>query len=352
MRSCWFVLTTLCAVSAAYADVLETKTLPALPEPVSNNAVAVLTDADGTTLFSFLGLGAGKTWRDPSSKAFVLAPGAEQWRELPDVPGDKGRLAATAVEVGGSVYVFGGYTVAEDGSEESVETVHRFDPGTETYSLMNPMPVPVDDAVSLVYLDRYVYLVSGWHAWGNVNLVQLFDTQTNTWRQATPYPGVPVFGHAGGNVGEALVVCDGVKIVHTVDEDRSFEASDECWLGRIHADDPSRIDWWPLQKHPGKPLYRMAATGTTHSGGLILFAGGSDNPYNYNGIGYDEIPSSGSDRVFGISIQDMEWIELGQLPSPTMDHRGLLPVGDGFVIVGGMSNEQQVTDGVIKFSIP
>lgn len=25
------------------------------------------------------------------------------------------------------------------------------------------MPVPVDDSVALVYRDRYVYLVSGWH---------------------------------------------------------------------------------------------------------------------------------------------------------------------------------------------
>ena len=41
----------------------------------------------------------------------------EQWREAAPVPGGVGRLAATAVAVGELAYVFGGYTVAEDGSE-------------------------------------------------------------------------------------------------------------------------------------------------------------------------------------------------------------------------------------------
>jgi hypothetical protein len=41
------------------------------------------------------------------------------------------------------------------------------------------MPVPVDDDISLPYQSRYIYLISGWHNDGNVNLVQLYDTKTN-----------------------------------------------------------------------------------------------------------------------------------------------------------------------------
>ena len=51
--------------------------------------------------------------------------------------------------------------------------------------------MPVEDAVLLVYLDRYIYLVSGWHDLGNVNLVQVLDTANGTWQQATPWPGAP-----------------------------------------------------------------------------------------------------------------------------------------------------------------
>ena len=39
------------------------------------------------------------------------------------------------------------------------------------------MPVPVDDSVALSYKERYIYLISGWHNDGNVNLVQVYDTK-------------------------------------------------------------------------------------------------------------------------------------------------------------------------------
>lgn len=82
----------------------------------------------------------------------------------------------------GQVYIFGGYTVAADHSEHSIASVHRLDPADNTYTELTPMPVPVDDTLALVYRDRYVYLVSGWHETGNVNLVQLYDTETDIWQ--------------------------------------------------------------------------------------------------------------------------------------------------------------------------
>lgn len=71
--------------------------------------------------------------------------------------------------MGRKVYIFGGYAVAADHSEHSVASVHRLDPAENTYAEVAPMPVPVDDTVALVYRDRYVYLVSGWHETGNAN---------------------------------------------------------------------------------------------------------------------------------------------------------------------------------------
>jgi len=42
------------------------------------------------------------------------------------VPGKAGRLAASAISAGGAAWLFGGYTVAADGSEESIPGVYRF----------------------------------------------------------------------------------------------------------------------------------------------------------------------------------------------------------------------------------
>ena len=331
---------------------IDTESLPSLPAPVSNNSVASVQTKDGLQLFSFLGLGAGKTWRDTLSTAVTLKPGDDSWTKLDDVPGQAGRLASTAATVGTSVFVFGGYTVAEDQSEKSIETVYELNATTGNYRLRTPMPVPVDDSVALVYANRYIYLVSGWHDTANVNLVQVFDAEDNRWFQATMYPGAPVFGQSGGIAGNRMVVCDGVKIVVDETEQRNFSASSECFYGRIHKDEINRITWQKLPQHSGTALYRAAATGAMRNGGEIVFAGGSDNPYNYNGIGYNGEPSSPSARVFAWSFEKNRWLNFGMLDVPTMDHRALLATNDGFIIIGGMRAGQKVSAGVLRFKLP
>ncbi len=154
MRS--FPLIVLLAALAPVAlgagpDTVTTGTLPDLPRAISNNAVAALVADAGIAYFSFLGLGTGKHWSDASSAAFALAPGASAWLELPEVPGGQGRLGGSAVAVAGRVYIFGGYTVAADGSEKSMPHVHAFDPERGDYSTRQPMPVPVDDSLAVAH---------------------------------------------------------------------------------------------------------------------------------------------------------------------------------------------------------
>ncbi len=330
---------------------ISTDRLPALPKPVTNNAVAAVVLGDGTALFSFLGLGAGKTWQDTRVEAFVLRPGAGEWVGLPDVPGP-GRLASIAVTVIDKVYIFGGYTVATDGSEVSIPEVYVLDTGTLEYIPRMSMPVPVDDAVAFAYADRYIYLVSGWHNSGNVNLVQVYDTALNNWFQATPYPGSAVFGHAGGIAGNAMVICDGVRIVVRQAESRGFEATPECYRGEIDDADLARINWYSIPPHPGPARYRIAATGVPHNGGEIVFVGGTDNPYNFDGIGYDGIGSEPSSQVFSWSVTEDHWKLYGPLDTPTMDHRGLLTFNNQLAIVGGMQTGQVVSNEVVAFTLP
>jgi len=329
---------------------LAVEELPALPMPVSNNAIGAVDSEEGAVLFSLMGLASGKTHADTTLAAFRLDPGAQSWQRLDDVPGQEGRLAGIAATVNDNVYVFGGYTVAADHSEQSIPAVHRLDLVDNSYTEMSEMPVPVDDTVALVYRDRYIYLVSGWHDTGNVNLVQLYDTDTDTWHQATPWPGKPVFGHAGGIVDDTMVIADGVGI-EVGANGRRFSASSDAYKGVIDPNDPTRIEWRKLAPHPGKPLYRMAATGTHREGKRVLFAGGSDNPYNFDGIGYDGNPAEASDRVFAFDLEADAWQMIGRLPFGTMDHRGLMESESGWVIAGGMRGGQTVTDEVFRFRV-
>jgi hypothetical protein len=274
---------------------------------------------------------------------------AGKWSILPNVPVKAGRLAATAVTVAGSVYLFGGYTVAADGSELSTAEVFRMN-ARGMLEEISKMPIAVDDTVALVYRDRFVYLVSGWHDVGNVNLVQVYDSVENSWQQAEPWPGDPVFGHAGGISGDSMLICDGVRVVYPAEPGpRQFIPSSQCWLGVVNNSDLRRIRWRQLEPHPGKPRYRMAATATA---GRIVFAGGTVNPYNYDGIGYDGVASNPSADVFSFDIKTAGWRCHGQATLASMDHRALLAHGGWFYIVGGMLADQEVSDKLLRFRLP
>lgn len=319
-----------------------------LPMPVSNNAVTTVDVEDRQFAVSFAGLGSGRSHSDTLSITLILDSESGRWREATPLPGGVGRLASAAASIGELAYVFGGYTVASDGSEASLPYVHAFDPVTEEFTALSPMPVPVDDAVAVTYLDRFVYLISGWHDLGNVNLVQRFDTETDTWVQATPIPGNSVFGHAGGIVGNRIVYCDGVAVRPFADRSRDFVANDGCFLGVIDSEDARRIDWRRIPSHPGLPRYRMASAGI-ESLSAVVFIGGSVNPYNYNGIGYDGEPSEPVGRALFFSLDSLTWRELSISGPATMDHRGLVPYGNRWLTVGGMLAGPEVTDQVTAY---
>ncbi|MEX0844670.1 MAG: kelch repeat-containing protein [Balneolaceae bacterium] len=321
-----------------------------LPVEITNNAVASA-EVDGNWhLYTFLGLKNGKTYEDISNYAARYNVELDTWDSVPGVPDGIGRLAASAEYVNGNIYIFGGHTVAEDGSEVSTEQVFKFDPLTNTYEEVAEMLLPVEDAVSLVYQDRYIYLISGWNNTNNVSNVQLYDTQTNSWLHATPYPGPPVFGHSGGIVGNTMILSDGVQ--HIVDEgERIFLMSPGSIKGEIDSADPAKIKWTRIKQHPGKARYRMAAIGIQEPIEMVIFAGGSNNPHNYNGIGYNLKPAFADSTVFGYRLDTNEWVELGKQPVATMDHRGIGKAGDEYYIIGGMVNDQQVTNLVQKFTV-
>ncbi|MDJ0940571.1 MAG: galactose oxidase [Woeseiaceae bacterium] len=343
----YILLMTLGVTHGGYADTLfQSESLPALPIPVSNNAVVAVTTEEGVFLASFAGLAEGKTHSDTLDRSFVYSVGDQEWHEAEPVPGNVGRLAAVAVSAGGRAFVFGGYTVAEDGTEVSTPFVHAFDPATGVYERRADMPVPVDDAVAVTFENRYIYLVSGWHDLGNVNLVQRYDTVTDTWAQATPTPGPAVFGHAGGISGNTIVYCDGVAVVANKDRRRDFAAVDRCFQGIIDPDDNRRIDWRSVPPHPGASRYRMAAAG--HERG-VLFLGGSANPYNYDGIGYNGKESEPAAGAFEFDVVANRWREIGIDGTPTMDHRGLVRLGDAWLTIGGMLGEQRVTSRVYSY---
>ncbi len=338
-----------CGVQAVEIRTLVRDQLAPLPFPISNNAVTTVSAAQRQFVVSFNGLAQGRSYRDALAVTYVLDSRRNAWHAAAPVPGGVGRLASSAASVDGLAYVFGGYTVAADGSEKTTASVHAFDPVRGVFRRRANIPLPVDDTISLAYANRFIYLIGGWHDNGNVNLVQRYDTQADSWDEATPLPGESVFGHAGGIVDNQMVLCDGVAIRLSAGGGREFVAHNACFLGIIDVEDSRRIDWRNIEPHPGLPRYRMAAGGIGSING-VLFLGGSENPYNYDGIGYNGEASEPAGVPLVFHLPSRSWRVLPANIPGSMDHRGLVPLEGRWITVGGMVSGPQVTDQVTAYA--
>jgi N-acetylneuraminic acid mutarotase len=318
--------------------------LPPLPVPVSNNAVAIVKSGKRDGWYSFMGIGAKKTWDSITTAAYVLEAGSQKWSELRPVPGPAGRLGASAIVARGQILLLGGYTVDGQGGEITVSDVSVYEPSGRKWYRGTDLPVAVHDAVLGVYRDRYVYVIGGASKKDPVTSVQVYDIEKNKWQQATAMPGAAVFGHAGGLVDDTIIYVDGAQKNSTGAP--AYVASDECWLGKIDRKDVTKIQWTKLPEHPGSAHFRIAA-GPSEKEHKVYFAGGSETPYDFSGIGYDGHPAEPSPVAFAYDVRAGQWETVtDDMSNPTMDHRGLLVTKEGLVLLGGMEKEQKVTDAV------
>ena len=320
--------------------------LPPLPESISNNAVTSFDHGDGTwTLYSFMGIRPPATGlANATLHSYKLDWPGGQWEPIADAPEDsrgRAKVAASAVTVAGEVYLIGGYSPSR--TEITEKRLFRYEPATDTYTQLADVPFEVDDTVPAVYSDRYIYLISGWHGPINDNTtrVQVYDTHHDTWQQATPIPGPSdgLFGHTGGISGNTLLYIDGSV------SDGGFTISNSVYRGTIDPDDPSLIAWEELPAHPGSPTYRAAGSLGATPNGSILIVGGTDNPYNISGNGYDGQPAMPLNQVLAYHAPRDRWVTLYISPprTPTMDHRNLVPLADGWALVGGMTGPNEAT---------
>jgi N-acetylneuraminic acid mutarotase len=328
--------------------------LPPLPEAVSNQVVLSTTVRNKTYIASFTGIGRDKTSQAIHNKVWQLTVGDSAWQsvaQLPAARSNNGRIGMTGVALEQNFYLFGGYSVATDGKEVTQPDSYRYSPVSGIYSKLPDIPVPVDDSVALTHAGRYIYLISGWHNDGNVNLVQMFDTFSQRWSQATPFAGTPVFGHAAAIHQGVIIVCDGVSTQWSATGERSYKSVAACYRGDIDAKAPEKIRWQAIAHPTGQSRYRQAALAFGQGAHAeLVFVGGSKTPYNFNGIGYDGSPAEPSTDIWRYSLAKNQWRK-SQSPVGVMDLRNLLLVDHQIYSLGGMQSGQKVSSGLINHPV-
>lgn len=324
---------------AAALLAADEKKIPSMPAAVSGNAVASL--KDGLEIFSMMGVGPRKTWDDVTNQVYVMDLAHAKWHEGSTVPGVAGRVGAAAAGVKSLVVLMGGYVVDAQGGELTVPDVNVYEPAAHRWSRGKDIPVAVDNAVVGETHGRFIYLIGGRSPAGPVNNVQVYDVERDSWSQATPFPGTPAFGLAGGIADENIVIADGAKAGPAGGP--RYLASDECWLGKIDRKDTSKIEWSKLPAHPGSARFGIAGGGSGHDH-RVFFSGGTTTPHDYKGVAYDGQPSVASEVTFAYELHGHKWETISENTYDSRaDSRGIVITPIGPLVLGGMVKNLAVT---------
>jgi N-acetylneuraminic acid mutarotase len=335
------VLFTLALLFVVVVFAAEDTRIPSMPVAVSNNAVASL--QGGLELFSMMGVGPKKSWDDVSNRIFIMRLSSAKWTEGHPVPGVAGRLGAAAAGAKGQIILMGGYVVDSQGVGLTVPDVNVYVPQDRRWYRGKDVPVPVHSAIAGVNHDRFVYLVGGWSTSGPMNNVQVYDAEKDSWSQATPFPGTPVFGLAGGLADDTIVIADGAKAGPSGGP--RYVPSDECWLGKIDRKDPTKIQWTKLPAHPGAARFGIASSGSDRDK-KVYFSGGTPTLHNYKGLGTDGKPIETSPVTFAYDVHHGRWETISENTYYPRIDAGLVVTPVGAMVVGGMVNNTTVTAGV------
>ncbi len=310
---------------------------PTLPEPVTNNAVAALEKDGHTVMYSFYGLDSTKRASGVHNKIFRIDPLTGEASTVGAVP-DLGRLAASASVINNKAYVVGGYAVFENGKEKSSDQLFIFHPETEQLTHGAALPIPIDDHVQAVWSEQLLFVISGWTDSLNTNAVQVYNPKDDQWQLATPLPdepGAKVFGASGAILGDTIYMLGGATFATFYPPSRTF------YKGAIDASNPLHITWLNAGPYPGEFRYR---SGSMLKDSKVIFFGGSNETYNYNGISYSEKKQVAPNTTSLIYDPATGKFHTSSSSLQIMDLRTIVRDAQGnYYTVGGMLKDQRVT---------
>jgi N-acetylneuraminic acid mutarotase len=223
----------IAGMPAAHAQGTWQKVAP-FPEP----AEEILGAAAGGRMYVFAGL--APVWK-PMGMVYEYDPASDKWTKKKPMALPSHHVALT--EYHGKIYAFGGFVYPQSGPPAwvPINNAWEYDPATDTWKALAPMPIKRGSAVAAVVGDK-IYVIGGV---GNIpgtpevplmpttaqisfGNVQEYNPAENTWRERSPMPtprnhttAGAINGRiyvAGGRVGAAFIgVASDVSVVEEYD---------------------------------------------------------------------------------------------------------------------------------------
>ncbi len=331
--------------SMLFGQTLRLQEKAPMPMAISNNAVAAAKVGGVPYVYSFSGIDSTKIFSGISLKSFRYNTQTDVWDTIASLPDVQGKIAAGASTVKNKIYIIGGYSVSANGTETSSDKVHIYNPQTNSYEPDGaPIPIPIDDHVQAVYKDSLIYVVTGWSNTNNRNTVQIYDPAKDVWQVGTALPNNDRYTSFGAS---GMILNDTIFYFGGASARAGFPIQNNLRYGSIDATDPTQIIWKDTIIAPSIVGYRMAAIVIERR---LNWLGGSNQTYNYDGLAYGSgqgVPPNNRRLVVNAATFAFDEDTSVSVPFP-MDLRGIACTDTNeFYLVGGMENNQQVSDKTI-----
>lgn len=129
---------------------------------------------------------------------------SDEWEFVSPLPAPRQNVASTATR-SGQIYVFGGQN--STGLTGITATSYRYDPGTNAWITVAPMPIATTDSTAVFAPDDHIYVLGGRTSGGATAVVQIYDPVADLWELGESLPA-PLYNHGAAidSLGRIVVV--------------------------------------------------------------------------------------------------------------------------------------------------
>jgi len=163
----------------------------------------------------------------PTNQLFIYDPIKNQWTEGNPMPTPRGAL--NALFVNGTLYAIGGQDNAKSSNKNEA-----YDPLTNKWISKPSMPTGRNHAASAT-VDNKIYItggrLAGFYPLTNVNVNEMYDTETEKWTAVEPMPSKRS-GIAAAAINNSFFVFGGEDTIKTHANNEEYDTQDDKWISQ------------------------------------------------------------------------------------------------------------------------
>ena len=234
----------------------------------------------------------------------VYSPISDTWTTIAPLPTNRDTLAAAAGS-DGRIYALGGWH--NEVPTDRYSTLNQaYDPSTDTWTTMAPMPTGRVALAATTGLDGRIYAIGGYNLTGRLSTVEVYTPSTDSWSTAASLPRLSAFGAATTGADGRIYYLGG-------------QNGDGTNSSEVDVYTPSTNAWTvaaPMPK-PGSLGAASNAEGDIYAVAL-----------------YECAPACGHDLVYRYSPASNSWTSAPTLSTPTTYVSAALGTDDAVYAVG------------------